>query len=203
MPKNPDNRLTHFDIPSDDYSSQQSSQGSVGTVAQEVYAKPPEELSTRRLKRKADLPAIPEQSKARPPQPHDLAIPSVSNSKKRAVTDTGVRYASPWGSFEKIYECDLAGTVQVVARKSERHGVVHSLRQFSGHNLDELLHRLRFTHHENIASAVECFVTTDGVFAISDFAPLTLEHVVACPAYPNVKQLNAILTQVGYVLLIE
>ena len=202
MFKNRDNRLTHFDIPSDDYSSQQSSQGSIGTVAQELYAKPPEELSTRRLKRKADLPAIPEQSKARPPQPRDIAIPSVSNSRKRAVTDTGVRYATPWDSFEKIYECDLAGTVQVVARKSERHGV-YSLRQFSGHNLDELLHRLRFTHHENIASAVECFVTTDGVFAISDFAPITLGHVVACQAYPNVQQLNAILTQVGSVLLVE
>lgn len=176
MSKKPGNRLTHFDIPSDDYSSHRSSQGSVGIVAQEVYAKPPEELSTRRLKRKADLAAIPEQPKARPPQPHDLAIPSVSNSKKRAVTDAGVCYASPWDSFEKIYECDLAGTVQVVASISERHGV-HSLRQFSGPNLDELLHRLRFTHHENIASAVQCFVTTDGVFTISDFAPLIIVNL--------------------------
>lgn len=196
MSMNRDNRLTHIDIPSEDYSSQRTPQKSLSTVAQPPHLKPPRNIPPRRLKRKNDFLAPLEHGKDRPRQPRDLAVPSISNFKKRTGPDIVTRYESPWGSFKKIYECDLAGTVQVVARKSRRNGV-QSLRQFSGNKLDELLHRLLFTHHENIASAVECFVTKDGIFAISDFIPLTLEHVVACRAYPDEKQLNAILTQVG------
>ena len=76
---------------------------------------------------------------------------------------------------------------------------MYFLKTFPGNELDELLHTLYFTQHENIASTKDCFVTTDGLFTISEFMPLTLGHVVACRHYPDLEQLNAIMTQVGLI----
>ncbi|KAJ5875190.1 uncharacterized protein N7473_012537, partial [Penicillium subrubescens] len=104
-------------------------------------------------------------------------------------------------TFEKIYECDLAGQAVVVAKKS-RPNRLYFLRTFPGDDeLDELLHRLLFTEHENIASTTDSFATTEGLFIIGDFMPLTLGHIVACRHYPDKEQLNAIMTQVGSLTL--
>ncbi|KAJ5461025.1 uncharacterized protein N7458_002577, partial [Penicillium daleae] len=51
--------------------------------------------------------------------------------------------------------------------------------------------------HINLASAKDFFATIEGLFTLSDFFPLTLEHVVACQHYPNEIELNAIMSQVS------
>lgn len=84
----------------------------------------------------------------------------------------------------------------VVVKKSKPKSV-YFLKKFSGNELDKVLYRLHFTRHVNIAFSIDCFATTDGMFTMSDFVPLTLGHIVACRHYPDEKQLNAIMTQVN------
>lgn len=177
------------DVPPEENTSRGTPEKRHLTVAKSPPTTPPENNTVLHIKRKNDSSALAEDL------PRDLALPSLSKSRKRAMHDTVTRQESPWGSYKRVYECDLAGTVIVVTRRS-RPRKVHSLRQFPGSKLDEPLRKLLFTHHENIASALEQFVTPEWIFVISDFIPLTLGHVVACRHYPDEKQINAIMTQV-------
>jgi hypothetical protein len=57
--------------------------------------------------------------------------------------------------------------------------------------------------HENVSSALECFCFKNILYAIGDFYPLTLGHIVACKAFPTEPQLNAFMVQVDINCLFE
>jgi hypothetical protein len=101
--------------------------------------------------------------------------------------------------FKKVYECDLAGTVEVVARRSGPR-VVHTLRQFPATRSQEILNVIGSLRHENVSSALGYFCFENILYAIGDFYPLTLGHIVACKAFPTELQLNAFMVQVGFQL---
>ncbi|KAJ5640296.1 uncharacterized protein N7484_008158 [Penicillium longicatenatum] len=104
------------------------------------------------------------------------------------------RHESPWDTFEKGYECDLAGTVAVCLRfKGKR--VVRAIRQFSLKEADRVLQILRSMKHDNVASVQECFRTADALYTTSEFDPLTLDHIVACKQYPKPNQLASLMSQ--------
>jgi hypothetical protein len=85
-----------------------------------------------------DPPASPKKRKA----PHDQPLLGKIKSNKRIFER--IKHKSPWGSFKKVYECDLAGEGVVVVMKS-RHQWMYFLKTFPGNELDELLHTLYFT----------------------------------------------------------
>jgi uncharacterized protein (DUF433 family) len=60
-----------------------------------------------------------------------------------------------------------------------------------------MLQIFRRTRHKNILSAEECYQDGGTLFAVVDDLPLTLEQLVACPAYPNETQLASIIIQVS------
>jgi hypothetical protein len=112
-------------------------------------------------------------------------------------TDLVVRDESPWVTFEHHYDCDLAGTVAVCVRSSGSRAV-RAIRKYPSKDADKILEILRSTCHKNVASTLECFRTPDALYAISDFDPLTLDHIVACNAFPGQLQLAAIMSQVCF-----
>ncbi|KAL2812034.1 hypothetical protein BJX76DRAFT_351237 [Aspergillus varians] len=149
--------------------------------------------STARLaKRNAPLsPAEPSRKITRG-QPRALALPKISESGNSS--DPVVRDESPWDTFEKFYECDLAGTVAVCVRRSG-HRAVWAVRQYPSKDADRILEILRCACHKNLVSVVECFRTSDALYTIGKHYPLTLDHLVACKAFPDQKQLAAIMSQ--------
>ena len=127
--------------------------------------------------------------------PRPLALHQSSQSENRTVLDIVIRDESPWDTFKKFYECDLAGTVAVCIRLSGSRSV-WAIRQYSREDADRIVGIFRSTRHVNVVSIWECFRTSDALYTLSEFYPLTLDHVVACRAFPNQQQLAAIMSQV-------
>lgn len=126
-------------------------------------------------------------------QPRALALPKIKESGNSS--DPVVRDESPWDTFEKFYECDLAGTVTVCVRRSGR-SAVWAVRQYPSKDADRILQILSCARHKNVVSVLECFRTSDVLYTIGKHHPLTLDHLVACKAFPDQKQLAAIMSQV-------
>ena len=61
---------------------------------------------------------------------------------------------------------------------------------------EDLLHKYSRLHHTNILSSNECFKDDQTFYFVVDDLPITLEHLVACNAYPSEEQLASILEQV-------
>lgn len=126
--------------------------------------------------------------------PRALALPEISEAGNSAGSDLVIRQEPPWDTFEKCYECDLAGTVAVCVRRSGRRAV-WAIRQYPSKDANRILDILRSMHHKNVIAVWECFRTSDALYTLSKFHPLTLDHVVACKAFPNQQQLAAIMSQ--------
>jgi serine/threonine protein kinase len=106
-----------------------------------------------------------------------------------------IRDESPWDTYKKEFDCDLAGDVAVVVHCTCPLKAL-ALRTFPGEVADKMLRRFGQLQHENIMSVNEWFRVEDAMYALSDDLPLTLEHLVACDKYLSEIQLASILTQV-------
>ncbi|KAJ5589607.1 hypothetical protein N7537_012285 [Penicillium hordei] len=122
--------------------------------------------------------------------PRALAL----QANSRTSSDFNLRNESPWDTYKKHYECDLAGTVIVCVRSSDGRAA-RAIRQFSSIDCDKILKVLRSTNHKNVASVWECFCTSGSLYTLSEFDPLSLDHIVACKAFPDQQQLAAIMSQ--------
>jgi hypothetical protein len=127
--------------------------------------------------------------------PRALALPDISESGNSAGSDLVTRQESPWETFENYYECDLAGTVAVCVQRSVPRSV-WAIRQYPSRDATRILDILRSTHHKNVMAVSECFHPSDALYTLSKFHPLTLDHIVACKAFPTQEQLAAIMSQV-------
>ncbi|KAJ5569139.1 hypothetical protein N7450_011625 [Penicillium hetheringtonii] len=101
---------------------------------------------------------------------------------------------SPWDTFRKYYECDLAGPVAVSVRISGDRAV-RAVRQYPKEDSEQVLQALRSLRHRNLASIVEIYRFSNSIYTLSNFDPLVLDHIVACKAFPNEQELAAIMSQ--------
>ncbi|KAJ5974840.1 hypothetical protein N7481_008547 [Penicillium waksmanii] len=101
-----------------------------------------------------------------------LSPPRQKTMQWQSIIGSGltVRDESPWGTFRKYYDCDLAGPVAI-------------------------LRILRSMRHENLASIRECFRTPELLYTLGDFGPLVLDHIVVFKAFPDEQELAAIMSQ--------
>ena len=106
-------------------------------------------------------------------------------------------WESPWGKYEGVYDVELGGTVEVAARKASPVELVH-VRAFSTEAPAKKLHLFRQLRHQNIVTAVEAFTTDNGLYIFLEHMPVSLERIVRSPAYPDERQLAAILGQVSF-----
>ncbi|BDD61486.1 hypothetical protein MPDQ_004948 [Monascus purpureus] len=104
------------------------------------------------------------------------------------------RHESPCDTFREVFCCDLAGPVSMVVYRS-RPSRVMAIRTFTQNRTDQMLEIFRNIQHENILSAIECYKDGETVYFRFDDFPVTLEHLVACDAYPTETQLALILSQ--------
>lgn len=125
----------------------------------------------------------------------NLALQGAGRLENTIGSDGFVRDESPWDTFKLYYECDLAGNVAVCVRSSDCRAA-RAIRRYPSVDADRILRILRSISHKNVVSTWECFRTSDSLYTLGKFDPLTLDHVVACKAFPNQVELAAIMSQV-------
>lgn len=106
-------------------------------------------------------------------------------------------WESPWEKYEKIYDVELGGSMEVAIRKAPPVELVH-VRVFTTQAAPKTLHVYRQLQHRNIVTALEAFTTDNGLYIVLEHMPLSLEQIVRSPAYPDERQLAAILGQVSF-----
>ena len=108
-------------------------------------------------------------------------------------------WESPWEKYEKVYDVELGGTVEVAVRKASPVELVH-VRTFSTAASAKALHLYGQLQHRNLVLALEAFTTDNGLYIVLEHMPVSLERIVRSPAYPDERQLAALLGQVGFTL---
>lgn len=126
----------------------------------------------------------------------DLVLGAASQSGQRLEDSFVVRRESPWETFVKVYECELAGRFDMAIPRVRPRRLV-AVRTIQGKSVDETLQRFKDIQHPNILSSKECFVDGELVFMLHDDISVSLEHIVACEAYLDEVELAAILAQVS------
>jgi len=106
-------------------------------------------------------------------------------------------WESPWEKFEKIYDVELGGPVEVAIRKAPPVELVH-VRSFATQAAAKTLHVYRQLQHRNIVTTLEAFTTDNGLYIVLEYMPFPLERIVRSPAYLDDRQLAAILGQVSF-----
>jgi hypothetical protein len=83
----------------------------------------------------------------------------------------------------------------VAVRKAPPVELVH-IRAFATQATTKILYLFRQLQYRNIITALKAFTTDSSLYIILEYMPLSLERIVKSPAYPNERQLAAILGQV-------
>ncbi|OJD11084.1 hypothetical protein AJ78_08069 [Emergomyces pasteurianus Ep9510] len=125
----------------------------------------------------------------------NIALVEASRSGISRGRSLITRNESPWDTFKKICDCDLAGDVAVIVHRTNPTRL-RAIRQFTSKDAHGILEKFHDINHENVIKPLQCFHMQDVVYLEVDHLPLTLEHIVACKAYPNERQLAVILTQI-------
>lgn len=105
----------------------------------------------------------------------------------------------PWGKYEKIYSIELGGPQEVAVRKLPPIKLVH-IRAFSSKASAKTLQMFRQLQHPNLVSALEAFTTDSGLHIVFEHMPISLEWIVRSPAFPDERQLAALLGQVSSIV---
>jgi hypothetical protein len=122
----------------------------------------------------------------------------MGNSATVASLPLRTAWESPWEKYTKEYDLNLGGPVVVSVRKAPPVELVQ-VRAFPTLMAEKTLHMFRHIQHNKIVTALDAFTTDDFLYVVLEHMPVTLEHIIGCPAYPDERQLGAILGQVASV----
>lgn len=130
--------------------------------------------------------------------PHDVST-STEPPVQPFLLPLTAKEESPWETYNKELVIELGGLVTMAERKHPAYGLV-IVKQFSGHNAESKLSRLRQIP-ENIqskyfVSCVEIFNFQNISHIITEYMAISLLQIVAAPRYPRENQVAAIIGQV-------
>ena len=87
--------------------------------------------------------------------------------------------------------------MEVAVRKASPVKLVY-VRAFLTKASAKTLHLFRQLRHENIVTALKAFTTDNGLYIVLEHMPVSLKRIVRSLAYPDKRQLAAILRQVSF-----
>jgi hypothetical protein len=90
------------------------------------------------------------------------------------------------------YDLELGGPVIMAVRKVPPIELVH-VRAFPKPNAEKTLYMFRRLQHRNIFAALDAFTSDDELYVVLGYISVSLKQIVRSPAYPNERQLAAIL----------
>lgn len=105
-------------------------------------------------------------------------------------------WESPWKKYKKVYDLELGDPVEVAVRKAPPVELVH-VRAFPKPAVEKTLYMFRHIQNCNIVAALDAFITDDGLYVVLEYMHVSLEQIVRSPAYPDERELAAILGQVS------
>jgi hypothetical protein len=126
----------------------------------------------------------------------DLALRQASQSGRDLGNTFVVREESPWDTFTKVYECELAGDLEVVIHRV-RPSRLFTVKTFRGKDIQNIRHLFEKLQHPNIFASQEGYLHHNSLYIIHSDISLSLDNIVACDAYLDEIELAAILAQVG------
>ena len=106
------------------------------------------------------------------------------------------QHASPWKIYEKGYELKLDQFVTVAHRKAPLQGKV-VIRNFVEPDANRKLDMVRRIRHRRFVDLLEIFEFEKTWYAVFEHIVMSLVQLVNSPAYPNEKQLAAVVGQVS------
>jgi hypothetical protein len=124
-----------------------------------------------------------------------LAVVTAADGDSSRESILTVLNKSPWGRYKKVYNDDLAGPASIVVERSHP----SELRIIQTHKAEEqetVLQGFRGLAYRNIISIEQCLRHHDTIYVLHEYLPLSLESLIACPAFLNEIQLVSILGQV-------
>ena len=77
-------------------------------------------------------------------------------------------------------------------RKASPVELVH-VRAFTTEASAKTLHLFRQLQHQNIVTAIKAFTTDNGLYIVLEYIPVSLKRIIRSLAYPNERELAAIL----------
>jgi serine/threonine protein kinase len=92
--------------------------------------------------------------------------------------------------------------VKVAIRKAPLVKLVH-IKAFLTKASAKTLYVFRQLQHPNIVTALKAFTTDNGLYIVLEHMPVSLERIVRSLAYPDERQLTAILGQVSFCNLFQ
>lgn len=105
-------------------------------------------------------------------------------------------WESPWQQYEKVYNMEIAGAVEVAVRKVSPIELVH-IRSFSNSEAEKALHMFQQLQHCNLVTALDAFATDNGLYVVLKYMSISLEQIISSPVYPDERELAVILEQMS------
>ncbi|KAL4912613.1 hypothetical protein BDW62DRAFT_194192 [Aspergillus aurantiobrunneus] len=121
-----------------------------------------------------------------------LGLPQIVNSGISATIILRDQ-ESPWDTFQPVFSCKLVGKVTSAVQKSRPYRL-KAIREYPPECSRNILRLFGTIQHENILSAKECYREGGRLFALVEYCPLTLEHLVSLS--PDQAILGAIIYQI-------
>ncbi|KAI9855636.1 MAG: hypothetical protein M1813_009682 [Trichoglossum hirsutum] len=140
-----------------------------------------------------------------PRLPLEVNVKSSLKGTKARAQLVPVHEGSPWEIYTKYYGVELGSPVVMAYKKNVTvdlsappgpEKLLFPVRSFSGLDAEEKLYMIRQIQHENIHHSYEIFAFGNAFYVISQYVAISLDEVIACPAYPDECQLAAIIAQV-------
>ena len=125
---------------------------------------------------------------------------SPSPQRAGVVRRPGIRYkgmkdASPWESYWKIFQLKFDRFVTVAVRKEPLRKCV-IVKRFSEPDSQEELRMIHSIRHDHIVTVLETFRFEGSFYVVLERMATSLVQIVASPPYPGEQELAAILGQV-------
>ena len=131
-----------------------------------------------------------------------ILLPGIVNSGKRAYEHLKIEPQSPWDVYRtRGLEVEQGGLVTVVKQRNKfwpnDNNTLYVVRKISSPDAKKKLDMLTNISHKNFTRVSEAFSFDGSIYVVSDYMDVCLFQIVRSRAYPNERELAAILGQVS------
>ena len=131
-----------------------------------------------------------------------IILPGIVDSGKRAYEHLKIKPQSPWDAYRtRGLEVEQGGLSTVVKQRNKfwpnDNNTLYVIRKISGPDAKKKLDMLTSISHKSFTRVFEAFSFDGSFYIVSDYMDVCLFQIVRSRAYPNERELAAILGQVS------
>lgn len=130
-----------------------------------------------------------------PKRKRSLSPPKAGVVKRPGIQYKGMKDASPWESYWKIFQLKFDRFVTVAVRKEPLRKCV-IVKRFSEPDSQEELRMIHSIRHNHIVTVLKTFRFEGSFYVVLERMTISLVQIVVSPPYPGEQKLAAILGQI-------